>query len=133
MSGQTEPPSSPSHCTHSVLIQPSARDGHSACAIQEQPRPLMLVTGGWGTMDNALNDMWLLDINSGLWSQVLLCHLAQPRQFSFLTHLSSYFINVRMYMCISFIIKGTHYTAIVVVIHYNNKNTDGIYRDYCTM
>ena len=70
LSGPSGSPPSPPQPTPSVLLHPSARDGHAACVIEGRPRPLMLVTGGWDAMDHALNDMWLLDVNSGIWSQV---------------------------------------------------------------
>ena len=67
LSGESEDPSQP---TPSLLQHPSARDGHSACTIERAPRPLLLITGGWDASDHALSDLWLLDINSGLWKQV---------------------------------------------------------------
>ena len=70
LSGESETVSSPSQRNPSLLSHPSARDGHSACVIEGAPRPLMLVTGGWDATDQATSDMWLLDINSGLWKQV---------------------------------------------------------------
>jgi hypothetical protein len=70
LSGESDTSFSLPHPTPSLLAHPSARDGHTACVVERAPRPLVLVTGGWDATDHALDDMWLLDINSGLWKEI---------------------------------------------------------------
>ena len=70
LSGQSEVVSSPSRRNPSFLSHPSARDGHAACVIEGAPHPLLLVTGGWDATDQAVCDLWMLHLNSGLWKQV---------------------------------------------------------------
>ena len=52
--------------------RPPARDSHAACCIAGplpgQEHPLLLVGGGFS--GSALKDMWLLDVDRGVWSEV---------------------------------------------------------------
>ena len=51
--------------------RPPARDSHAACCIAGpltgQEHPLLLVAGGRG---GALKDMWVLDVDRGVWREV---------------------------------------------------------------
>lgn len=55
--------------------KPLARDCHTSCCIavpstgQEEQHSLLMVVGGYGG-DGALCDVWLLDVDKGLWSEV---------------------------------------------------------------
>ena len=50
---------------------PEARDGHSACALNYgEEYPTVLVSGGVDKGDNVLGDMWILDVDSGKWTEV---------------------------------------------------------------
>ena len=53
---------------------PRRRDSHAACCIAGpltgQEHPLLLVGGGDGGSLSALKDMWLLDVDKGVWSKV---------------------------------------------------------------
>ena len=52
--------------------RPPARSSHAACCIAVpltgQEHPLLLVGGGYG--GGALKDMWVLDVDRGVWSEV---------------------------------------------------------------
>ena len=52
--------------------RPPARDSHAACCIAGpltgQEHPLLLVGGGYSGDD--LKDMWVLDVDRGVWSEV---------------------------------------------------------------
>ena len=52
--------------------KPCARSLHTSCCIAGpltgQQSPLLLTFGGYG--EKTLNDMWLLDVNKGVWSEV---------------------------------------------------------------
>ena len=52
--------------------RPRARESHTACCIAGpltgQEHPLLLVGGGFG--GGTLKDMWLLDVDRGVWSEV---------------------------------------------------------------
>ena len=54
--------------------RPPARHSHAACCIAGpltgQEHPLLLVGGGCGRALDALNDMWVLDVDRGVWSEV---------------------------------------------------------------
>ena len=46
------------------------RDSHAACCLnygEEQPQ--LLVTGGVDENGDTLSDAWILDVNSGRWSE----------------------------------------------------------------
>ena len=50
---------------------PAERDSHAACCLNYgQDHPQVLVTGGQDKNDNAINDMWILDVQSGRWREV---------------------------------------------------------------
>lgn len=55
--------------------KPEARWGHKACVVyvsnlQGEQRPLLLIMGGTNSEDYDLDDMWILDIKSGIWKEV---------------------------------------------------------------
>ena len=60
--------------------QPLARDCHASCCItapftgQEEQHSLLMVVGGYGG-GSALCDVWLLDVDKGVWSEVSICTL----------------------------------------------------------
>ena len=50
---------------------PEARICHSACTLNYgEEHPTLLVSGGQGEGDKALGDMWILDVDSGKWTEV---------------------------------------------------------------
>ena len=53
---------------------PEARDGHSACTLNYgEDRPILLISGGVDNSlqgDKVLGDMWILDVDSGKWTEV---------------------------------------------------------------
>ena len=53
--------------------KPPARDTHAACCIAGpltgQEHPLLMVVGGWSGRE-VLGDVWLLDVDKGVWSEV---------------------------------------------------------------
>ena len=50
---------------------PAERSDHAACCLNyEQDHPQVLVTGGWDKNGNTINDMWILDVQSGRWREV---------------------------------------------------------------
>ena len=50
---------------------PEARNGHSAYVLNYgEDRPTLLVSGGLGKGDKVLGDMWILDVDSGKWTEV---------------------------------------------------------------
>ena len=57
--------------------KPPTRSGHTACCIAGpltgQEHPLLLVVGGVGR--KALSDVWLLDVDKGVWSEVGMLYL----------------------------------------------------------
>ena len=57
--------------------KPPARSTHTACCIAGpltgQEHPLLMVAGGYG--GKALNDVWLLDVDKGVWSEVGVLYL----------------------------------------------------------
>ena len=47
------------------------RSGYAACCLNYGEEHLkLLVTGGRDKNDNALQDAWILDVNSGRWREV---------------------------------------------------------------
>ena len=62
--------------------KPPARSSHTACCIAGpltgQDHPLLLVVGGHTAWD-VLSDVWLLDVDKGVWSEVgMLYQIALP-------------------------------------------------------
>ena len=57
--------------------QPVRRWGHAACCLNYgDENPKVLISGGVG--DNVLGDMWILDVNSGRWTEVRMFNLVVP-------------------------------------------------------
>ena len=54
--------------------RPPARHQHAACCVAGpltgQEHPLLLVGGGLGEALSVLEDVWLLDVHRGMWSEV---------------------------------------------------------------
>ena len=51
--------------------QPVGRWHHGACCLNYgEDHPKLLISGGLGKGDNVLGDMWILDVNSGKWTEV---------------------------------------------------------------
>ena len=54
---------------------PPARASHTTSCIAGphtgQRHPLLMVVGGWDISKRRLGDVWLLDVNKGLWSEVI--------------------------------------------------------------
>ena len=50
---------------------PEARGYHSACALNYgEEHPILLVSGGDNKDHKVLGDMWILDVDSGKWTEV---------------------------------------------------------------
>ena len=50
---------------------PAERDTHAACCLNYgQDHPQVLVTGGKNKNGNTIDDMWILDVQSGRWREV---------------------------------------------------------------
>ena len=51
------------------------RDGHATvCLDYGGVRPQLVVTeGDVGSICNALNDVWIMDVQSGMWKEVSTC------------------------------------------------------------
>ena len=50
------------------------RAGHAAvCLDYGGDRPQLVVTGGRDASNNVLNDMWIMDVQSGMWKEVSTC------------------------------------------------------------
>ena len=50
---------------------PSARANHAACCLNyDKTHPKLLVHGGLDKERSVLGDMWMLDVNSGKWTEV---------------------------------------------------------------
>ena len=50
---------------------PAERSSHAACCLNYgQDHPQFLVTGGIDKNGNTINDMWILDVQSGRWREV---------------------------------------------------------------
>ena len=51
--------------------QPVERSYHGACCLNYgEDNPKLLISGGVDEDDNVLGDMWILDVNSGKWTEV---------------------------------------------------------------
>ena len=51
--------------------QPVERWYHGACCLNYgEDHPKLLISGGLDNSDNILRDMWILDVNSGKWTEV---------------------------------------------------------------
>ena len=51
--------------------QPPKRAYHAACCLNYgEDHPKLLVSGGVDEDDDVLGDMWILDVNSGRWTEV---------------------------------------------------------------
>ena len=51
--------------------RPVERSSHAACCLNYgEEHPQLLVTGGRDNEDNTLQDVWILDVNSGRWREV---------------------------------------------------------------
>ena len=59
--------------------KPPARSSHTACCIAGpltgQDHPLLLVVGGYAGGVKLLSDVWLLDVDKGVWSEVGMLYL----------------------------------------------------------
>lgn len=59
--------------------KPPVRNSHAICCIAGLPtgqhHPLLMVVGGWYTDASTLNDVWLLDVDRGVWSEVGMSYL----------------------------------------------------------
>ena len=59
--------------------KPPARCSHTACCIAGpltgQEHPLLIVVGGDGDRLKVLSDVWLLDVDKGVWSEVGMLYL----------------------------------------------------------
>jgi len=55
-------------------VRPPARSVHAACCIAgpltEQEHPLLMVVGGYDGGVCVLGDVWLLDVDKGIWTEV---------------------------------------------------------------
>ena len=49
---------------------PVGRSGHAATCLSYGSQPQLLVTGGLDKDDKVLNDVWILDVQSGRWRKV---------------------------------------------------------------
>ena len=50
---------------------PEARNSHSACCLNTgEDHPMVLVSGGVNKDVKILGDMWILDVDSGKWTEV---------------------------------------------------------------
>ena len=51
--------------------QPVRRWCHGACCLNYgEDNPKLLISGGLDKGSNVLGDMWILDVNSGKWTEV---------------------------------------------------------------
>ena len=51
--------------------QPVGRSDHGACCLNYcEDNPKLLISGGLDEGNNVLGDMWILDVNSGKWTEV---------------------------------------------------------------
>ena len=51
--------------------QPVGRQAHRACCLNYgEDNPKLLISGGEDEGYNVLGDMWILDVNSGKWTEV---------------------------------------------------------------
>ena len=52
-------------------VSPVARSGQAACCLNYgEDRPVLLVSGGVDKDNHVLNDLWMLDVNTGRWTEV---------------------------------------------------------------
>ena len=50
---------------------PVERSSHAACCLNyDEDHPKLLISGGLDKDDNVLGDMWILDVDSGKWTEV---------------------------------------------------------------
>ena len=55
------------------IPQPVGRSSHKACCLNyDEDHSKVLICGGLGKRINVLGDMWILDVNSGKWTEVRL-------------------------------------------------------------
>ena len=53
---------------------PTVRRLHAATCIEHGgDRPQLVIIGGVGAGDNVLNDVWIMDVQSGRWKEVIAC------------------------------------------------------------
>ena len=45
----------------------------TVCLDYVGDRPQLVVTGGFDVSDNVLNDVWIMDVQSGMWKEVSTC------------------------------------------------------------
>ena len=51
---------------------PTARCYHAAVFIGHGgEKPQLVINGGWGAGNKVLNDVWIMDVQSGRWKKVL--------------------------------------------------------------
>ena len=51
--------------------QPVERQNHGACCLNYgEDHPKLLISGGLNEYGDVLRDMWILDVNSGKWTEV---------------------------------------------------------------
>ena len=51
--------------------KPTRRSFHAACCLKYgEDRPKVLISGGLNEGKNVLGDMWILDVDSGMWTEV---------------------------------------------------------------
>lgn len=55
-------------------VKPSVREYHATCCIAGpltgEQHPVLMVVGGWGYILKIIGDVWLLDVDKGVWSKV---------------------------------------------------------------
>ena len=55
-------------------MKPPARNSHTTCCIAGpltgQQHPILMVMGGYATGVGVAGDVWLLDVDKGVWSEV---------------------------------------------------------------
>lgn len=51
-------------------LHPMGRSGHAAVCLNYGNHPQVLITGGRDQDDNFLDDLWMLDVETGRWSKV---------------------------------------------------------------
>ena len=60
-------------------VKPPVREYHATCCIAGpltgEQYPLLMVVGGWGYILKILGDVWLLDVETGVWSKVGMFYL----------------------------------------------------------
>ena len=62
----------------------------AACVEHGGDRPQLVITGGWDDGDKVLNDVWIMDVQSGRWKKVIHAFAKQiisSEQF-FINHIS---------------------------------------------